>query len=205
MPSHFELPAWMQYIVAISSLVASLGVIVALVQIYITKQQFNKQLAITTNQFTLSNQGYLYMDVNATLYSPDLQPGTPMRPGISYQSIAIGAAIENTGNMPVVFYPLSSKIFFNGVEVYSLPVDTIGSSVSYPKQKSYFGMGQTPFNVKQELLTIDQIQSLRITCKFKFNYHDFNSKHVKTIERTLVVSVNNFSTSGVYKHILDRL
>src|ERR1700742_1193500 len=113
MPSPFELPSWLQYLVAASTVIASLGVVVALVQIYVTKKQFNRQLAVTTKQFTLSNQGYLHIDVNSNLYSPQLPAGTPMRPGITYQSISIEAIIENVGNMPVVFSLQSCTIRFN--------------------------------------------------------------------------------------------
>jgi hypothetical protein len=205
MPTPFALPSWLQYVVAASSIISSLGVVVALVQIAIAKNQFKTQLAVTTNQFTLLNQGYLNLDTRSSLYSPQLVPGTPMRSGVAYESIAIEASLENVGNTPIIYRAESIKMYFNDVEVYSAPTNSLGSSISYPKQKSTFGMGTAFFTQQHSLLTIAQIQQLHPTCKFKFSYHDFNSNHTKTIERTLVVTLTEHGTGGTYVDIMDQL
>jgi hypothetical protein len=205
MTTPFALPDWLQYLVAAGSVISSFGVVVALFQIAITKEQFKTQLKSTSNQFTLLNQGYLNLDTQSSLFSPELLPNSPMRPGIRYETFSIKAMLENVGNTPIVYHAERCKIYFNDKEVFDLPVDTLGNSVLYPKQKTTFGMGTVAFQADKTLLSISQINELHITCKFKFNYHDFHNNHIKTIERLLIVNIDDHRTGGIYKNILDKI
>ncbi|MET3981141.1 hypothetical protein ABIB62_003782 [Mucilaginibacter sp. UYP25] len=205
MSESYQLPESLQIIVAISAIVSSFGVVVALIQIAIAKGQFKTQLEVTSNQFYLLNQGYLSIDTRSALYSPQLAPGSPMVPGITYESISISASLENVGNTPII-YEIDQCVFkFNGLTVYKPTIKLSDKGVLYPKQIATFGLGQTPFTNLNELLTTDAIQALNITCVFSFKYNDFNSNVIKTIERTLEVRVDDYRITGIYSQIGDTI
>src|ERR1700688_5016608 len=64
------LPAWLQWLVSLATVLSSIGVIIAFVQLRISGNQFHEQLKISTdqfqtqlkltqNQFKLINQGFV--------------------------------------------------------------------------------------------------------------------------------------------------
>ncbi|HTH81970.1 MAG TPA: hypothetical protein VL490_03490 [Mucilaginibacter sp.] len=114
------LPVAMQWAVAFASVLSSVGVIIALVQLKISGDQFKQQLQITQRQFKLTNQGYVQCPVNHDFFTDKNQAATVQDindPTTLYSYILPAAGLENVGNLPVKFYINYFKVFFDGKEV----------------------------------------------------------------------------------------
>jgi hypothetical protein len=200
------LPVWLQWAVSFATVLSSIGVIVALIQLRISSNQFNRQLKLTERQFKLTSQGYIQCIVNNEFYKIDGKPATQedvLDPVIQYNSIFPIASLENVGNLPVQFFIDHFTVLFNGTEIYHTPgkILTQTENIIYPKQTLPFLLGQYFFNDQHSNLSLQDIQELKITYKILVNYNDYNDKTQKTVNRELELS-------GIYmigKEIHDSL
>jgi hypothetical protein len=114
------LPVGMQWVVSFASVLSSIGVIVALIQLKISGDQFKQQLQITQRQFKLTNQGYIQCPINHDFFTDKNQVATLQEfsdPTTLYSYIFPVAALENVGNLPVMLSINHFKVFFDGKEV----------------------------------------------------------------------------------------
>ncbi len=152
MDNNQALPIWLQIAVDLATIISSVGVIAAFIQIYISTRQFKEQLKITQNQlklsenqFTLINQGYLSPEFEVSLYSPDIKAGTPIGPNSLWQILTTNVSLNNTGNLPVVFEVIEFDLYFNGVKTFSLSDNQVPApATTYP---DYYLFTAIPFNL----------------------------------------------------------
>src|ERR1700761_91151 len=184
------LPVAMQWAVAFASVLSSVGVIIALVQLKISGDQFKQQLQITQRQFKLTNQGYVQCPINHDFFTDKNQTATVQDindPTTLYSYILPAAGLENVGNLPVKFYINYFKVFFDGKEVYHTPDVVLQQTenIIYPKQTQQFLLGRVFFGDQMPNLTLQQIQDLKLTCKILVTYNDYNDNVKKTIDREM--------------------
>ncbi len=187
------LPVWLQWAVSLATVLSSIGVIVALIQLKISGTQFKQQLKLTERQFKLTNQGYIQCVINQDFYTANNEPATQqdiMNPATLYWFLFPVAQLENVGNLPVQFFIDHFKVFFNGTEVYHTPDEVLKQTenIIYPKQNLPFMLGRIFFSDQQATLTLQQIQDLKITCEILVTYNDYNDKTKKTVNRKLELS-----------------
>jgi hypothetical protein len=197
------LPVWLQWAVSFATVLSSIGVIVALIQLRISGTQFKEQLKLTERQFKLTNQGYIQCIVNHEFNKNDGTAATPedaMNPGTLFNSIYPVASLENVGNLPVLFFVAHFKVLFNGTEVYhtSEEILTRTENILYPKQEMPFLLGQFFFDEQHSNFTLQQIQALKITYKILVNYNDYNDKTQKTVDRELELSGIYVMSKGIH-------
>jgi hypothetical protein len=187
------LPVGMQWVVSFASVLSSIGVIVALIQLKISGDQFKQQLQITQRQFKLTNQGYIQCPINHDFFTDKNQVATLQEfsdPTTLYSYIFPVAALENVGNLPVMLSINHFKVFFDGKEVYHTPELVLQQTenIIYPKQSLQFMLGRVFFSDQMANLTLQQIQDLKLTCKILVTYNDYNDSVKKTIDRELELS-----------------
>jgi len=187
------LPVWLQWAVSFATVLSSIGVLVALVQLRISSKQFDRQLKLTERQFKLTNQGYLQCVINQDFYTTKDEPATQqdlMDPATLYWFLFPVAQLENVGNLPIQFFIDHFTVFFNGTEVYHTPDEILKrtENIIYPKQNLPFMLGRIFFSDQQATLTLQQIQDLKITCKILVTYNDYNDTTKKTVNRELELS-----------------
>ncbi len=194
------LPAWMQWLVAIASVVSSIGVIIAFVQLKISGNQFKEQLQITEQQFKLLNQGYVDMMLHQDYFTETFEQAQKANiydPTCIYQFFGVTSVFTNVGNVPVKLVVNSFHVFFNGVETFQLPADVISRSenIVHPKQNLSFRLGNVYFNEQKTSLHLAEILALNVTYKILVSYHDYNNNTRKTIDRELQLSGLNLITT----------
>jgi hypothetical protein len=212
MDNNQALPIWLQIAVDLAAIISSVGVIAAFIQIYISTKQFKEQLKITQNQlklsedqFTLINQGYLSPEFEVSLYSPDIKAGTAIAPNSLWQILTTNVSLNNTGNLPIVFTVMEFNLYFNGVKTFSLSDNQVLTpATTYPKQISPYVIN-APLKVDHTCMSIEEVIKTEITSKIVIHYHDFNSKRIKIINRSLkyYIDFNIYLTS--YLDISDSI
>jgi hypothetical protein len=184
-------PVWWQWVSSVAGVVSSIGVIIALVQLKISGKQFHEQLKLTENQFLLSNQGYVKVEMKETLIIADNEPiekVDSLNDNTLYKGLSSVALLENVGNLPVKFNVIYFKICFNGNEVCEMPQTMLGKTVNiiYPNTKQDFELGEFDFTDKGAFKSkyLHEILDLHISCKVMIEYFDYNSPtHKKMIDR----------------------
>jgi hypothetical protein len=196
------LPVWLQWAVSLATVLSSIGVIVALIQLKISGTQFKEQLKLTERQFKLTNQGYIQCTVNHEFYMSNGMAATQedaINPATLFNSIFPVASLENVGNLPVLFFVAYFKVSFDGTEVYHTPEEilTRTENILYPKQNMPFLLGQFFFDEQHSNLSLEQVQALKITYNILVNYNDYNDKTQKTVNRELELSGVYVMSKGI--------
>lgn len=190
-----SLPLWLQWLVSLATILSSIGVIIAFVQLRISGKQFERQLRITKQQFKITNQGYINLALNYNLSAGDhlATQDELLNPDTMYCSIRPVAVLENVGNLPVYFTVDSFILFCKGQEKYQIPdVAKQAKNVLYPKQSTNFYLGEVFFNDQHTLIKGSDILDLNITIKLLITYNDYNDKTRKTIDRDVSMSGSIF-------------
>jgi hypothetical protein len=189
----------------IATIISSFAVLIALIQILISNNQFKRQLNLTRDQFTLQNQGYIIAEVLPSLFVGHEHIGVPMTSNTRYFQFNMSAILENGGHTPISLAIKKSILYVNGVEKVVAPLENLGKSTLYPGQRSNVGLMNYPFESGQGLLFSD-ITNLKITVKILIEYSDFNNKNkLKTIERTLSVIAEPTQVIGIFNEINDKI
>ncbi|MDB5135717.1 MAG: hypothetical protein JWP37_2320 [Mucilaginibacter sp.] len=186
------LPDWLQWLVSISTVLSSVGVIVAFVQLRISSNQFKEQLRQTEQQFRLLNQGYINLTFNQGLFviDPDgsLRQVDPDKITVFFAT-ALMAVLENPGNMPIKFDVMHCIVYSHGTEIYRASETELSETVNtiYPKATQSFNFGT--FYLGEAGVNLQQLLDLDISYDLLINYHDFNDEqHIKKINRKMALS-----------------
>jgi len=185
------LPAWIQWFVAIATVLTSVGVIVAFVQLKESSIQFKQQLKANRDQFTLLNQGYIQMLFYQKLWGKDehnQMVETEINNTNLYYFSGLVATLENVGNMPIKFYIKHCIAYADGKEIYRGPEEVFKKTVNviYPKATLPYSFGAFP--LVETGLKLQQLSALKIGYKLLIEYHDFHDNRIKTIDREMALS-----------------
>jgi hypothetical protein len=206
------LPVWLQMAVGLATIISSIGVIAAFVQIYISIRQFKGQLRITQDQlklseaqFTLINQGYLSPEFDINLYSPDVNDKTEIKSSTTFQTLSTVVNLNNTGNLPVIYQVKEFNLYFNGAKIYSLQDNQeIAPGTVYPKQISPY-LINAPLKNDNTRMSVDEVSKTNITCSILIHYNDFNSKRTKIINRNIKYNISLEGCLPTYLQISDSI
>ena len=212
MDTNQTLPLWLQIAVDFATIISSIGVIAAFVQIYISIRQFKKQLRITQDQlklseaqFTLINQGYLSPEFDINLYSPDVNEKTEVKSNTTFQTLSTVVNLNNTGNLPVIYQVKEFNLYFNGAKIYSLQDNQeIAPGTVYPKQISPY-LINAPLKNDSTGMSVEEVSKTNITCSILIHYNDFNSKRTKIINRNLKYNISLEGCLPTYLQISDSI
>jgi len=216
------LPAWLQWLVSLATILSSIGVIIAFVQLRISSKQFNEQLKIsaeefqtqlklTQDQFKLINQGFVKMSamVYWLVHNEDvvIDPTKPIPLDLTTQYFGgrLKITLENVGNLPVKTKFKHFIVFVDDKEMANFTEETLVrfKDTIHPKTHEEYSMPDFPFRYPETGLHLAEIANLKITYSLLIEYKDYNDTNddAKTIERELEM------VQGVIynAHIYDKL
>ena len=189
------LPVWLQWAVSLATVLSSIGVFVALLQLKVSGDQANKQLQLSERQFNLINQGFLQTTFNSDFFTINnmvAQQEDLANPETLLMYIFPVVTLQNVGNLPVFYFFEYFKVIVNGAECYHTPPEIFDGTdnMLFPKQSLPLMLGRVFFNEAHSGLTFQQVQELNFTCRIKISYKDFNddSSPRKVIDHEMLLS-----------------
>lgn len=181
------LPIWFQWVVSLASVLSSVGVIIAFIQLRESSDQSRKQLKLTEDQFRLLNQGYIQVAVAQIMYIYDadknLQVADQVDNTTRYFATALTSTMQNVGNMPIKMDVKHCVVYAGEKEIYRTNEALLQQTVNniYPQVTLPFNFGA--FYLGENGVTIGELSEMKITYSLLIHYHDFNDPHIKTIDR----------------------
>lgn len=141
----YQLPAWIQILVAISTIISSTAVFVYIAQLITTKNQFTQQtktsqdqFELSVKQFTIVNQAYLKAEPAMTVAAQLPEPITSIPPNTLIDGLIPMVAVTNIGNSPLKYKLLKFDIIIAGVTTdVKAPVQI--DIILYPAEKLFIG------------------------------------------------------------------
>ncbi len=189
------LPIWLQWAVSLATVLSSIGVFIALMQLKISGDQFKQQLKLNESQFKLVNQGFIQISYGGSFYTNKNLPAQEadiLDPETIYTYLFPTVTLKNVGILPVLYHFEHFIAFFDGIESYRAPAHlfNVKNNILFSNQELPLMLGQVYFNYEHTNLTFQEIQELKLTFQLKLSYHDYNEKETnkKIIDQQVALS-----------------